>query len=223
MLDVHPGILLRLRTFQVVSHNESWPDHGKHAAQMQANLMMMMLSQPLFWPAIHPSYMSSPLFMHCGGHNIDLASSCHKQMYDCMSRVKTVAADPVASAMFCHGTEQAVFNCLSKVGAADGDGGAFGKVQAYIGLDRGEIMAYTAGPSVSVSIWLQQPRAAEIRPRDKPEEIVDLARCFCYIAPVSFRMTNASFPTRGYCSLNMVVMRLATGVSAATYLEGMYG
>ena len=43
-------------------------------------------------------------------------------------------ADPLASATFLHETLQAVFNCLLRVGAADGDGGALGKVQAYIGL-----------------------------------------------------------------------------------------
>ena len=151
--------------------------------------MMMILGQPLFWPATHPSYMSSPLFMHCGGHNIDLASSCHKQLSDCMSTVKTVAADPVASATFCHGTEQAVCVCLSRVGAADGDGGALGKVQAYIDLDRGENSAYTAGPSVSVGIRLQQSRAAEIRPGDEPEENVArgvfvISRWFLSVSPM---------------------------------------
>ena len=161
--------------------------------------------------------------MNCGGHNIDLASTCHKKMPDYMSRVKTVAADPVASATFFHETLQAVLNCLLRVGAADGDGGALGKVQAYIGLDRGEISAYIACPSVSVGIRLQQPRAAERRRGDKPEKIVELARCHCYIAPVCFRITNASFPTRGYCSLNIVVMRLATSVSAVTHVEGISG
>ena len=90
MLNAHPGILLRSRTFQVVSHNASWADHGKHAARMQAiSIMMMILGQPFFWPVIHPSDMNSPLFMHCGGHNVDLASTCHKQMPDYISRVKT--------------------------------------------------------------------------------------------------------------------------------------
>ena len=101
--------------------------------------MMMILGQPFFWPAIHPSDTNSPLFMHCGGRNIDLASTCHKQMPDYMSRVKTVATNPLASATFFHETLQDVFNCLLKIGAADIDGGALGKVQAYIGLDRGAI------------------------------------------------------------------------------------
>ena len=76
-------------------------------------------------------------------------------MPDYMSRVKTVAADPVASATFFHETLQAVFNCLLRVGAADGDDGALGKMQAYIGLDRGAVSAYIACPSVSVGIRLQ--------------------------------------------------------------------
>ena len=160
VLNAHPGILLRLRTFQVVSHNASWTDHCKYAAWMQAISMMMILGQPFFWPAIHPSDMNSPLFMQCGGRNIDLAPTCHKQTPDYISRVKTVAADPLASATFFHETLQAVFNRLLRVGAADGDGGALGKVQAYIGLDRGKISAYIACPSASVGIRLQQPRAA---------------------------------------------------------------
>ena len=109
------------------------------------------------------------------------------------------------------------------ISAADDDGGALGKVQAYISLDRGAISAYIACPSVTVGIRLQQPRAADRRPRDQPEQIVELARCYCYIAPVCFRITNASFPTRGYCSLNIFVMRLATGVSAVTYVGGISG
>ena len=112
--------------------------------------------------------MNNPLLMHCGGHNIDLASTYHRKMPDYMSRVKLVAADPVACATFFHDTPQAVFNCLLMVGAADGDGGALGEVQAYIGLDRGAISAYIACPSVSLGIPLQQPRVAERRPADKP-------------------------------------------------------
>ena len=187
--------------------------------------MTMILGQPLFWPAIHPSDMISFLFMNCvAGHNIDLASTCHKQMPDYMSRVKTVAADPVASAKCFHETLQALFNYLFSVGAADGEGGTLGKVQAYIGLDRGAVSAYIACPSVSAGIRLQQPRAAERRPGgDKPEKIIKLARCYCYMAPVGFRITNASFSTCGYCSLNIIVMRLATGVWAVTHVESISG
>ena len=132
-------------------------------------------------------------------------------------------ADPLASATFLHETLQAVFNCLLRVGAADGDGSALGKVQAYIGLDRGESSAYIACPSDSVGIRLQQPRAAERRSGDKPGNIAEIARCYWYIAPVCIRITNCSFPTCGCCSLNMVVMRLGTGVSAVTFVEGISG
>ena len=55
-------------------------------------------------------------------------------MPDYLTRLTTVAADPVASATFFNETLQAVFDCLLRVGAADGDGGALGKVQAYIGM-----------------------------------------------------------------------------------------
>ena len=54
-------------------------------------------------------------------------------MPDYTSRPKTVAADPVASATFIHETQQAVFNCLLRIGVTNDDGGAMGKVQAYIG------------------------------------------------------------------------------------------
>ena len=87
----------------------------------------------MFSFAIHPSDMNGPLSMHCGGHNIDLASTCIIQIPDYTSRPKTVAADTVASATFFHETQQAVFNCLLRVRAANDDGGALGKVKAYIG------------------------------------------------------------------------------------------
>ena len=98
-----------------------------------------------------------------------------------------------------------------------------GEVQAYTGFDRGAISAYITCPSVSVGIRLSRPREAERRPGDKPEKTLELARCYCDTAPVCFRITNASFPTRGCCSLNIDVMRLATGVSAVTHVEGISG
>ena len=51
-----------------------------------------------------------------------------------ITRLKTVAVDPVASATLFNEALQAGFDCLLGVGAADGDGGASGKVQAYIGM-----------------------------------------------------------------------------------------
>ena len=72
--------------------------------------------------------------MHYGRHNIELASAFHKQMPDFITRLKTVAADPVASATFFHETLHTVFYCLLRVRASDGDGGILGTVQANIGM-----------------------------------------------------------------------------------------
>ena len=92
--------------------------------------MMIILGQPFFWLTINPSDVNSPFVMHYGGRNIDLASTCHREMPDHLTRLRTVAADPVACATFFHETIQAVFDYLLRVGATDGDGGALGKVQA---------------------------------------------------------------------------------------------
>ena len=78
-----------------------------------------------------------------------------------MSGVKTVATGPVAPATFFQETLTAIFKCIVCVGGSYGDGGALGKVQAYIGLDRGAISTNIACPSVSVGLRLQQPREAE--------------------------------------------------------------
>eukprot|EP00904_Undaria_pinnatifida_P011895 jgi/Undpi1/7836/HiC_scaffold_23.g10309.m1 len=82
----------------------------------------------------------------------------------------------------------AVFNCLLMVGAADGDGGALGEVQAYIGLDRGAISAYIARPSVSLDV-LRQARyialsgrpAVDCMERGSPA-IVSLPPTFGYVS-----------------------------------------
>ena len=148
--------------------------------------------------------------MYCGGHhNIEIASTCHKQMPDHISRVKTVAADLVAyHTLFFHETLQAVFKSLplKRTGTGDGNGGVLGKVQVCIGEDRGAIPGYISCPFVRVGTRLQQPRATERRPGDNPEKIITLARCHCCIASICFRVTNASLPTRVNCSLNIVVM-----------------
>lgn len=99
-LNAHPGMRTLLRTIQAVSHSSTWTDHGKHATRMQATSMMFVYGQPFFWLTIIPSEVNSPLVMHYGGHNIDLASTCHTQMPDYLTRLRTVAADPVASATF---------------------------------------------------------------------------------------------------------------------------
>ena len=101
---------------------------------MQAISIMKAFGQPFSRSMINLSDVNSPVVMHNGGHNIDLASTCHRLMPDCITRLKTVAADPVASATFVHETLQAVFDCLLRVGSADGDAGALGKVQVYIGM-----------------------------------------------------------------------------------------
>lgn len=93
-----------------------------------------MLNQPFVWIAINPSDVNSRLVMHYGGHSIDLAFTCRKLMPDYLTRLETVAADPAASATFFRESLQAVFDCLSRVGVADGDGDALGEMQAHIGM-----------------------------------------------------------------------------------------
>ncbi|CAN0489145.1 unnamed protein product, partial [Laminaria digitata] len=72
--------------------------------------------------------------MYYAGHPIDLASACHNEMPNYVDRLRIVANDPVAAATFFQETLQAVFDCLLRVGAKDGDGGVLGKVKSYIGM-----------------------------------------------------------------------------------------
>ena len=83
---------------------------------------------------INTSDLYSPLVMNYGGHDKILSSTYNEQMPDYTTSLRTVADDPVASATFFHETTQAVFDHVLRVGASDGDGGALGKVQAYIGM-----------------------------------------------------------------------------------------
>ena len=96
--------------------------------------MMMQLGEPAFCVTINPSDVNSPLVMNYGGHDINLSSTCHEQMPDYVTTLRTVADDPVASATYFHETTEAVFDRVLTVGASDGDGGALGEVQAYIGM-----------------------------------------------------------------------------------------
>eukprot|EP00904_Undaria_pinnatifida_P002722 jgi/Undpi1/12450/HiC_scaffold_5.g02121.m1 len=58
-----------------------------------------------------------------------------RDLDDCeQCMLETVAADPAASATFFRESLQAVFDCLSRVGVADGDGDALGEMQAHIGM-----------------------------------------------------------------------------------------
>ncbi|CAN0593808.1 unnamed protein product, partial [Laminaria digitata] len=72
--------------------------------------------------------------MYYAGHPIDLASACHNEMPNYIDRLRIVANNPVAAATFFQETLQAVFDCLLRVGAKDGDGGVLGKVKSYIGM-----------------------------------------------------------------------------------------
>ena len=80
-----------------------------------------------------------------------------------LTRLTTVAADPVTSTTFFHETLQAVFDCLLRVGAADGDGGALGKVQAYIGMTEEQFRLTLHAHLLSVGVLLQQPRTETTR------------------------------------------------------------
>ena len=83
---------------------------------------------------INPSDVYSPLVMNYSGHDINCSSICDEQMPDYVTSLRTVADDPVASATFFHETTHAVFDTVLRVAASDGDGGALGKVLAYIGM-----------------------------------------------------------------------------------------
>ena len=77
--NAHPGMHTLLRTLQTVSHNATWTDHSKYDARTQAISMMVVLCQPFCWLTINPSDINIPLVMHYGGHNINLASACHRK------------------------------------------------------------------------------------------------------------------------------------------------
>ena len=96
----------------------------------------------------------------------------------------------------------------------------WGKCRRRSACNRWAISAYITRPSVSVYNSREQLRD---HLRTHPKNPVELARCYCCIAPVCSRIADVSLPTRGYCSLNIVVMRLATGVSAVTHVEGISG
>ncbi|CAN0473777.1 unnamed protein product, partial [Laminaria digitata] len=63
--------------------------------------------------------------MYYAGHPIDLASACHNETPNYIDRLRIVANDPVAAAAFVQETLQAVVDCLLRVGAKNGDGGAY--------------------------------------------------------------------------------------------------
>ena len=169
----------------MVSQDASWADHGKHDSRMQAISMMMIFGLPFFWLTINPSDVNSPLVMHYGGHNIDHASTCHRQMPDYITRLKTVASDPVASATFFHETLQAVFDCILGVGAADGDGGVLGKVQACIGMTEEQ---FRLSLHAHLLVWVYGYNSHEQLTDNLGASLkkhVDLARrAVCSIAPI---------------------------------------
>ena len=130
----HPEIVTRLRTLQAISPDYTWTDHVKHKTRTEATLTIIQLREPFFWVTVNASDVKSPFVMNYGGHDIKISSTCHKQMPDCVTSLRTVADDPVASATIFHEPIQAVFDHVLRVGASDDDGGALGKVQAYIGM-----------------------------------------------------------------------------------------
>ena len=76
--------------------------------------------------------------MQYGGQNVNIPSAGHRETPGYLTRLKKVAGYPVASATLFPETVQAVFDCIFRVGANDGDGGALGNVQAYIGMTKAQ-------------------------------------------------------------------------------------
>ena len=114
--------------------------------------------------------------MNYGGHDINLLSTCDEQMPDYFASLRTVAGDPVASATFCHETTQAVYDHVLRVGAFDGDGGALGKVQAYIGMTE-EHFRLTLQAHLLVWVYgCMPPRSAPGRPRHNYRKDAALAK-----------------------------------------------
>ena len=147
--------------------------------------MMMIFGQPRFGLTMNPFDVNSPLVMHYGGHSIDLASTCNTQMPNYITRLKTVATDPAASATFFHETLQAIFDSLLRVGAANGDGGALGKMQAYISMTEERFRLALHTP---LFVWVYGYNSREQLRDDLGTNLkkhVNLARCVvCYIAPL---------------------------------------
>ena len=91
--------------------------------------------------------------MMMAGVRLDVTSRLKADYAD---KLRLVAADPVASALFFHATIDAVVSCLLRFGATDGDGGVLGKVKGYVGITRGATSTDSPLPPARVGFRLQR-------------------------------------------------------------------
>ncbi|CAN0223398.1 unnamed protein product, partial [Scytosiphon promiscuus] len=92
------------------------------------------MGQPLFWLTISPADIHSPIVLSMAGVHLDVTSRLKNDFPDYAEKLRLVARDPVASALFYHAMIEAVVSCLLRFGASDGDGGVLGRVKGYVGM-----------------------------------------------------------------------------------------
>lgn len=92
------------------------------------------IGQPQLWMTISRAGVSSPVIMKFAGVNIDVESRLAADMPDYVARLRQVAEHPVAAALMYHNTVHAFMSFLPRFDPADGDGGVWGRVKAYVGM-----------------------------------------------------------------------------------------
>lgn len=128
------GVRTLIKTMVSVHSGQSWTIYNKKSTRMVAISYMIQMGQPLFWLTISPADIHSPIVMTMAGVRLDVTSRLKADFPDYVEKLRLVARDPVASALFYHAMIDAVLSCLLRFGASDGDGGILGRVKGYVGM-----------------------------------------------------------------------------------------
>ena len=152
-LSDRDGVRALIKTMVSVHSRESWTIYNKRSTRMVVISFIIQMGQPLFWLTISPADIHSPIVMMMAGVRLDVTSRLKADYAD---KLRLVAADPVASALFFHATIDAVVSCLLRFGATDGDGGVLGKVKGYVGITRGATSTDSPLPPARVGFRLQR-------------------------------------------------------------------
>ncbi|CAN0317457.1 unnamed protein product, partial [Scytosiphon promiscuus] len=128
------GVRALIKTLASVHSGESWTIYNKRSTRMIAISYIIQMGQPLFWLTISPADIHSPIVMTTAGVRLDVTSRLKTDFPDYAEKLRLVARDPVASALFYHAMIDAVLTCLFRFGASDGDGGILGRVKGYVGM-----------------------------------------------------------------------------------------